>query len=70
MSDFGVSIVINSDMPVIRDGLCEFCGKKRKWTSGNMIHGHYCFECLRISRHYDLKYLKTIRTTQKINKQQ
>jgi len=48
-------------MNVLKNNICEFCGKKKKWTSGNAIHGFYCEDCLRNSRKEDAGSLASIR---------
>jgi len=48
-------------MSVLKNYTCEFCGKKRKWTSANSIHGFYCEACLRNARKEDAGSLTSIR---------
>jgi len=44
-----------------KNEVCEFCCKKKKWTSSNQFHGPYCEECLRISRKEDANCLRDIK---------
>lgn len=46
---------------VYKDEICEFCGKRKKWTASNQFHGAYCIECLRISRKEDANCLRDIK---------
>jgi len=48
-------------MDVLKNEICEFCGKKRKWLSSNAIHGYYCEDCLRNARKEDATSLASIR---------
>jgi hypothetical protein len=34
-------------MSILKDNICSFCGKKKKWTSTNSVTDFYCEACLR-----------------------
>lgn len=56
-------------MPVSKNNMCEFCGKKHKWiSSGTSFHGGYCIECLKLSRKEDADCLREIREVIKQNR--
>jgi len=46
---------------VLKDNICESCGKRCKYTSANAIHGFYCEDCLRIARKEEANSLASIR---------
>jgi len=46
---------------VIKNNICEFCNKQRKYLSANSIHGYYCTDCLRLARKEDAESLFEIR---------
>jgi len=52
-------------MRVLKNTICEFCNKKRKWVASNSFHGFYCPNCLRLSRAEDLECLHEIETARK-----
>ena len=52
-------------MAVFKDQVCDFCGRKRKWTATSTFHNVYCEECLRISRKEDALCLREIQQARK-----
>ena len=48
-------------MSVVKNGICEFCGKKRKWTVATSFHGFYCEECMSLLREEEINAKRDIR---------
>lgn len=57
-------------MSVLKNTECEFCGRIRKWVVSNVFHGHYCPECLRLSRKEDATCLSDIKRARLEQKKQ